>query len=173
MILHSKTTAAIPPGVTIHEQLGYRKMSQKEFAIRMDLSEKHISRLINGKVELTFDVAQRLEDVLGAPASFWNGLEMNYREQLIKVKQEVAMEQELELAHKFPYGRMSALQWVPETSDKKVALINLRKFFEVANLEVLYNLNILQDESADKNYYFEVAKKQQDKNEGLKKLMAK
>jgi HTH-type transcriptional regulator/antitoxin HigA len=34
-------------------------MKQKEFAHRMGLSEKHISRLINGQVELTQDVALR------------------------------------------------------------------------------------------------------------------
>ena len=45
-------------------------MTQKEFAQRMDMSEKHISNLINGKVELTIEMALRLEDVFGIPASF-------------------------------------------------------------------------------------------------------
>ena len=48
----------------------------------MGLSEKHISRLIKGLVELTQDVALRLESVLGMPASFWNNLEAIYREKL-------------------------------------------------------------------------------------------
>lgn len=39
---------ATPPGATIREQLEYRGMSQKEFASRMNMSEKHISKLING-----------------------------------------------------------------------------------------------------------------------------
>ena len=73
-MLQSKNTIAIPPGATIREQLENRGMKQNEFALRMGLSEKHISRLINGQVELTQDVALRLESVLGVPASFWNNL---------------------------------------------------------------------------------------------------
>lgn len=57
-------------------------MSQKEFALRMELDEKDINQLINGKVELTPDVALRLESVLGLPAKFWNNIESLYREQL-------------------------------------------------------------------------------------------
>ncbi|MFR3924777.1 MAG: hypothetical protein ACLTXI_05940 [Collinsella sp.] len=41
----SKTYIATPTGATIKEQLEYRGMSQREFAKRMDYSEKFISRL--------------------------------------------------------------------------------------------------------------------------------
>jgi HTH-type transcriptional regulator/antitoxin HigA len=61
---------ATPPGATIKEQLEDRGMSQKEFASRMNMSEKHISKLINGEVQLTTDVAIRLETVLGVSAQF-------------------------------------------------------------------------------------------------------
>jgi len=91
-MLHSRKTIAIPPGETIREQLADRGVNQKEFALRMALTEKHISQLINGKVELTHDVALRLESVLGIPARFWNGLETNYREDLARVDAENAME---------------------------------------------------------------------------------
>jgi len=80
-------------------------MLQKEFAIRMDMSEKHISHLINGKVELTSDVAQRLELVLGIPAKIWNDLESRYRERLAKVNQELEDEKEILFARRFPYKK--------------------------------------------------------------------
>ena len=76
----SRSYIATPPGETIKEQLNNRGMSQKELAVRMDMSEKHISKLINGDVQLTPDVAVRLEMVLGVPAKFWNNLEAIYRE---------------------------------------------------------------------------------------------
>ena len=81
-MIRSRSTIATPPGATIKEQLVDRGMSQKEFAERMDLSEKHISKLINGEAQLTSDVAVRLEMVLGVPAQFWSKLEANYREKL-------------------------------------------------------------------------------------------
>ena len=49
----SRSYIATPPGATIKEQLENRGMSQKEFAKRMNMSEKHISHLINGDVQLT------------------------------------------------------------------------------------------------------------------------
>lgn len=87
-MVRSKTYIAIPPGETIREQLEFRSMSQKEFALRMNMSEKHISNLISGKVQLTPFMANRLESVLGIPAHFWSNLEAIYREALIKVEEE-------------------------------------------------------------------------------------
>ena len=88
----SRSYIATPPGATIKEQLEDRGMSQKEFASRMGMSEKHISHLINGDVQLTSDVAYRLEMVLGLPAKFWNNLEAIYREKLAKVEAENALD---------------------------------------------------------------------------------
>ena len=96
-MMRSKTFIATPPGATIKEQLVNRGMTQKEFASRMDMSEKHISHLINGEVQLTSDVAMRLELVLGIPAQFWNNLEMIYREKLIKAQAENEMDEDLEI----------------------------------------------------------------------------
>ena len=62
-MIRSNTYIATPPGSTIKEQLEDRGMTQKEFAARLDMSEKHISKLINGEVILLRD-AQILHRVL-------------------------------------------------------------------------------------------------------------
>ena len=142
MINHSKKTIAIPPGVTIREQLSDRGIKQKEFALRMALTEKHVSQLLNGKVELTQDVALRLESVLGVPAKFWNNLEMNYREKLARVAAEQAMERDEEIAEKMPYAKMASLKWIPITKNIQGKVVHLRAFFEVARLGLLDSLKI-------------------------------
>jgi HTH-type transcriptional regulator / antitoxin HigA len=134
----SRTFIATPPGYTIKEQLEYKNMSQKEFAYRMDMSEKHISKLINGEVILTTDMAMRLELVLGVSASFWNNLEFIYREKLAKVELENSMDSDLELVSKFPYSKMAKFNWVPKTNSKMEKVINLRKYFEVIKLQLLF-----------------------------------
>ena len=50
-MVKSRSFIATPPGATIKEQLLDRGLSQKEFAVRMGMSEKHISKLINGEVQ--------------------------------------------------------------------------------------------------------------------------
>lgn len=141
-MVRSSSFVAVPPGATIKEQLVDRGMSQKEFAARMDLSEKHISKLINGEVQLTPEVAVRLEMVLGMPAKFWNNLEAIYREKLIKVEAENEMEADEALAKVLPYNEMAKEGWVPETRDSKEKVINLRKYFEVVSLSLLENQQV-------------------------------
>ena len=108
-IYRSKTFIAIPPGMTIKEVLENRHMTQKELASRMDMSEKYISKLINGEVPLTQDVALRLERVFGVDASFWNGLEAGYREKILKVEYENSLDEEINFAK--PFGMLNWLGW--------------------------------------------------------------
>lgn len=142
MARNSSSYIATPPGATIKEQLNDRGMSQKEFALRMDMSEKHISKLINGEVILTPDMAIRLEMVLGVPAKFWNNLDAIYREKLIKIEKEKAMDEDIKIANLFPYSEMAKYGWVSNTKDNHEKVINLRKFFEVVELGLLDNEKI-------------------------------
>ena len=135
--MRSRTYIAIPPGATIKEQLNDKGMNQKEFALRMDMSEKHISKLINGDVQLTPEMSIRLEMVLGVPANFWNNLEAIYREKLIKAQTENEMDEDEQLVKQFPYSEMAKYGWVPETRNSKEKVINLRKYFEVVRLTLL------------------------------------
>lgn len=138
----SHTYVAIPPGATIKEMLDDRGMTQKEFAARMDMSEKHISKLINGEVHLTHDAAIRLEMVLGMPAHFWTGLEDLYRQTQIRVKEERALDEDQQLASRMPYAEMASYGWVPATRNRKEKALNLRRYFEVVNLSLITNTRI-------------------------------
>jgi HTH-type transcriptional regulator/antitoxin HigA len=69
----------LPPGESILDLAEERGWTQGELARRLGYSEKHISLLINGKVPVTLDAAQRLERVLGSSMDFWMSLEANYQ----------------------------------------------------------------------------------------------
>ena len=141
-MVRSRSFIATPPGATIKEQLNDRGMSQKEFAARMDMSEKHISKLINGDVQLTPETAVRLEMVLGVPAKFWNNLEAIYREKIIKAESENAMDKDVELSRNLPYAEMAKFGWVPQTRKSREKVVYLRKYFEVVELSLLGNERI-------------------------------
>ena len=138
-IYRSKTFTAVPPGMTIKEVLEDHHMTQKELAARLGLSEKHISKLINGEVPLTQDVAIRLERVLDIEASFWNGLEVAYREAILKVEYENSIDEEINFAKPFGYAKLARLGIVPETKKAAEQVNNLQKFFEVASLKNVAN----------------------------------
>ena len=134
-IYRSKTFVAVPPGMAIKEVLEDRNITQKELATRMQMSEKHISQLINGEVPLTQDVALKLERIFDIEAKFWNGLESRYREKILKIEYENSIDGELNFAKPFGYAKLARLGIVPNTSNKIEQIENLQKFFEVASLE--------------------------------------
>lgn len=72
-----------------------------EKAFGKEMSEKHISKLINGDVQLALDVAVRLEMVIGVMAKFWNNLEAVYREKMVKAEAESAMDAAVQLENNF------------------------------------------------------------------------
>ena len=143
-IVRSKTIQATPPGWTIREQLEMRRMTQKEFAVRMEMSQKHISQLINGEVRLMPEVAKRLEAILGVPASFWNNLEAYYQERVIQAQEENDMDADIEISKKIPYAEIVKLGWVTATRKAADRVKNLRRYFEVARLKVLKKLGMPQ-----------------------------
>ena len=140
--MRSRTIIATPPGVTIKEQLEDRGMTQKEFAVRMDMSEKHISKLINGEVRLTPMVAYRLESVLGISASFWNNLEARYQEKKTMAEEENAMDADIEIAKQIPYAEMVKAGWIEKSRTTYEKVLHLRKYFEVSRLEVIEKLPV-------------------------------
>lgn len=174
MVKISRNYIAIPPGATIKEQLVDRGMSQKEFALRMDMSEKHISKLVNGEVLLTIDTARKLEVVLGIPAQFWCNLESIYRENLAQVREEKMMDVDVEFAKKFPYKEMANNGWVLETSKGIERAANLRRYFEVVQLKRLQDSLVPAEiarrkiSETEKSYYTLVAWAQKAKLEGRK-----
>ena len=70
----------LAPGESVLDLAEERGWTQGELAQRLGYSEKHISQLINGKVPITVDAAQRLERVLGSSMDFWLKLEANYQQ---------------------------------------------------------------------------------------------
>lgn len=75
----------LPPGESILDIADERCWTQTELAQRLGYSEKHMSQLINGKVALTIDAAQRLERVLGGSMEFWLALEANYQKHMARL----------------------------------------------------------------------------------------
>ncbi|WP_127557742.1 helix-turn-helix domain-containing protein [Saccharospirillum alexandrii] len=68
-----------PPGETILDIAEERGWTQKDLAQRLGFTDKHVSQLINGKVPLSIEAAQRLERVVGGTADFWLTREANYQ----------------------------------------------------------------------------------------------
>ncbi|WP_296988436.1 HigA family addiction module antitoxin [Thalassospira sp. UBA1131] len=64
------------PGEILREHyLVPRKILQKDFACDIEISEKHLSRMINGHVRIDASLAARIAKVLGTTTAFWVNLQ--------------------------------------------------------------------------------------------------
>jgi HTH-type transcriptional regulator / antitoxin HigA len=73
------TMGAFPPGKLIREELGARGWTQKELADRMERPVQTISMIVNGRKAITAETALQLQEVFGASAGMWMGLEADWQ----------------------------------------------------------------------------------------------
>jgi HTH-type transcriptional regulator/antitoxin HigA len=127
---------AVPPGNTILEFLEEVGMTQREFAFRAGLSAKHLNQLVKGTVSLSPDVAERLENVTGIKARFWNRLEADYqstKKRLRETRDSVLFDS---WCKSLPVKELIKRGQIPEEpSDKASRWEQMLAFFGVSSLD--------------------------------------
>ena len=69
---------AIHPGQYIGELIEDYNMTQKEFAEKLGLSPKTISKLVNGEESINNDIAQKLAKFTNISMTTWLNLQTSY-----------------------------------------------------------------------------------------------
>ena len=70
--------AATHPGEMIKDELKERGMTQKQLALETGIKPSVLSETINGKRNVSLNVAVALEKALGIPADIWMNLQTQY-----------------------------------------------------------------------------------------------
>ncbi|MDD2456140.1 MAG: HigA family addiction module antitoxin [Kiritimatiellae bacterium] len=127
----------IPPGDFIREELESRDWKQEDLAQIVDLSPKHVSRIITGTDSISQDVAARLASAFGQSAEYWMNLETQYRARLV-----APTEQTLEIADRaliynhMPIREMVRLGWLRDVGRDAAALAaEVMAFWGLAKLD--------------------------------------
>lgn len=66
--IEHKDLKAFHPGNYIEEELECRSISQEEFAKRLGTIPKTVSKLINGQINISNDLAKKISMVFGSSA---------------------------------------------------------------------------------------------------------
>lgn len=90
-------SVAIAPGETIKENMLFLGMNQKELAMRLNITQKHLSNIMHGTSSITYEIALKLETVIGASAQFWLNLETNYQLHKARLKAQENLDVDLEI----------------------------------------------------------------------------
>ena len=127
------------PGESILDIAEERGWSQLELAQRMGYSEKHMSLLINGKVSLSVEAAQKLERVVGGSVESWLAREANYQTHKARLAAVLDHEQWADWLDTLPVKALMANGSIPSnrlTSSNKPAIVEAcLRFFGVASPE--------------------------------------
>jgi len=84
--------SAMHPGELLRDELEAREMKQVELAKELGIAKNVMSEIINGKRNLTPELAVRLEDALGIKAEFWMKYQVSYKIDKIRIKNKKAVE---------------------------------------------------------------------------------
>ena len=121
---------AMIPGEIIQDFMSDRNWSNRELALRLDLHENTVGKILKGEDRISTEIADRMARIFGMKASFFINLQTLYDESLPRqIKKE-----EQELASKIPYLELSKLGWVPSSAKIEEKLQNLYGFFGISSL---------------------------------------
>jgi len=128
----------IHPGETLKELLEDREMSQRELAMRADVTEKHISNVVNCQKPISVTFAKKLEYALGIDASFWINLQANYNKELADFEElngisndELAILKRLKSLVRY----MQQIRLLDKETNESIIVIQLRKLLNVSSLK--------------------------------------
>lgn len=77
-IVENINLIAFHPGQYIGELIEDYQLTQKEFAEKLEVSPKTISKLVNGEESISNDLAQKLEKLTNISMKTWLNLQASY-----------------------------------------------------------------------------------------------
>lgn len=125
---------AVKPGEILADYIEESGWTQKEVALRAGISEKHLSRIINGFAAVSVDVSERLAVVFGTKPDLWIKLQNAYQEQADYLKKTQELESEKEWLDVIPVKwleKHNLIHTVPGAGQK---VFECLKFFAVTSV---------------------------------------
>lgn len=129
----------ISPGDLIKEELELYGWTQKDLSVIIDISEKHLSKIINSNVNISNNIAKSLSNVFKQSPEFWlkadyeyyklknNSIEEKTKEELIDLKAKI---------YKYmPITQMIRLNWLSEWSDLDGLVKDICSFWRIDTLK--------------------------------------
>ncbi|MCU0082111.1 HigA family addiction module antitoxin [Streptococcus danieliae] len=142
-IKNYKELIAFHPGSYVEEIIEDLNISQEEFAERLGTTPKTISKLVNGEISLSRDLANKLCKLTGISIVTWLNLQANFDTKVIEIEERQNQE-ERDICEMIDFNYFKKHGFISEGRypvEKKI--IELRKLFQISNLSYLTQFNHL------------------------------
>lgn len=132
-----KDIVAFHPGYYLAEMIDDMGISQAEFATRLGTTGKTLSKLVNGQINLSNEIAKKLAAMLGTSVDVWLNLQATYDQKVIEIEREKDLDAQAEVAKQIDYSYFVKVVGLPAVKDIREKISNLCKFFMVADLRIM------------------------------------
>lgn len=128
---------AFHPGYYIRELVEESRLTQEDFAKRLDTTPKNLSLLIRGEQSLSIDIAMKLARMIGTSVNYWLNLQNAYDALIAEFKSQEELIEERKVFNHLEYKYFREYFGLPDLCRKKDEQIKvLREFLRVATLTV-------------------------------------
>ena len=145
-VVEYKDLVAFHPGQYIEELIEDYNVTQKEFAERLGVSAKTISKLVNAEESISKETAHKLAKLSGVSMQTWLNLQNAYDVKVAEIAEERELEEgsEKEICELIDFKYFKEKGYVPDKCySLKEKIVELRKILGVASLENLTSFNHL------------------------------
>ena len=145
-IVEYKDLIAFHPGQYVEELIEDYNVTQKEFAERLGVSAKTVSKLVNAEESISKDTAHKLAKLSGVSMQTWLNLQNAYDVKVAEIVEQKELEEgsEKEICEMIAFKYFKAEGYVPNKRySLKEKIIELRKILGISSLEKLLNFNHL------------------------------
>ena len=131
------------PGIIIKDEMEKFKMSQAEFSIRTTIPSKTLTKLFDGEINLTTDMAKKLAMFFNKPIEKVMNLQTKYDEYLLDKEILKNLDNEYEITKTFDKDFIKEVSGIKVNANQKQELVErLRDVFMVNSLEILKDINL-------------------------------
>lgn len=134
---------AFHPGSYIEDIIDELNITQDEFAKRMGVSSKTISKIVNGKANITEVLAEKLSRFTGTSFKTWMNLQASYNKKVIEIKNKMALDEEKEIAKEIDFNYFKKELKIIEDNTYRIneKIEFLRRFLNISSLSYLKDFN--------------------------------
>lgn len=130
-------------GRYLKDYLEFNNISQSEFAIRMGITQKHMNELINGKTNITLEMAANIERLTGIDSGFIIKIE-NTRKMKEKILEKYGTIEELKskIMKEYYINELKKNKWVNFKDEMNIlqVSIDLLNFLKIKDFDVIPKL---------------------------------
>ena len=134
---------AFHPGSYIEDIIDELNITQDEFAKRMGVSSKTISKIVNGKANITEVLAEKLSRFTGISFKTWMNLQASYNKKVIEIKNKMALDEEKKIAKEIDFNYFKKELKIIEDKTYRIneKIEFLRRFLNISSLSYLKDFN--------------------------------